>query len=168
MTGFDYKSETPWDAIKEFASFFDMFSKEHDSVSIIACSIGAFFSLSSLADRKIENAYFISPIVNMEKLISDMIQWAGVTESDLRERGLIETDFGELLSWKYLCWVRENPVSWNIPTRILYGSKDNLQTIDTIRSFAEQTGADVTVMYGGEHWFHTRRQIEFLDNWLKR
>ena len=106
-------------------------------------------------------------IVNMEKLIKDMMQWAGVTEETLKERGQIETAFGETLDWNYLCWVRNHPVSWNVPTRILYGSKDQMQSMDTIRAFAEQTGAEVTVMEGGEHWFHTEEQMKFLDNWIR-
>jgi len=168
VIGFDYKSETPWDAKKEFVQFYNVFSKEHDIVSIIANSIGAFFSLNALGDRKIEKAYFISPVVNMEKLISDMMRWTNVTEENLKERGYIETAFGETLSWEYLSWVRNHPISWNIPTRILYGSKDHLQSIDTIQSFAEQIGAEVTVMEDGEHWFHTEEQMGFLDNWISR
>lgn len=168
VIGFDYKSETPWDAKEEFAQFYDSFCKEHDNVCIIANSIGAFFSLNALGDRQIEKAYFISPIVNMEKLISDMMQWANVTEENLKEQGHIDTAFGETLSWEYLSWVRKHPISWNIPTRILYGSKDHMQSIDTIQSFAEQIGADVTVMEDGEHWFHTEEQMEFLDNWISR
>lgn len=166
VTGFNYRSETPWDAKEEFIQFYESFCKEHDAVSIIANSIGAFFSLNAFGGRRIEKAYFISPVVDMEKLISDMMQWANVTEADLKEQGHIETAFGETLSWEYLSWVRNHPVSWNIPTRILYGSKDHLQSIDTIRSFAEQIGADITVMEDGEHWFHTEEQLEFLDNWI--
>ena len=28
--------------------------------------------------------------------------------------------------------------------------------------------ADLTVMPGGEHWFHTEEQMQFLDQWLRR
>lgn len=166
VIGMDYRSETPWDAKKEFARFYDQFRKTHDRVSIIANSIGAYFSMNALGDGKIEKAYFISPVVNMEKLISDMMGWAGITEESLKERGRIETAFGETLSWEYLCWVRSHPISWNVPTRILYGSNDTLQSENTIRAFAAQTGAQVTVMEGGEHWFHTGKQMEFLDRWI--
>ena len=166
VVGFAYKSETPWDAKEEFSKFFDSFCKAYDTVSIIADSIGACFCLHTLGDKKIEKAYFISPIVNMEKLIFDMMQWANVTEEDLKEQGCIQTAFGETLSWEYLCWVRSHPISWRIPTSILYGSKDHLQSIDTIQAFANQIGADVAVMEDGEHWFHTREQMAFLDNWI--
>ena len=168
VVGFDYKSETPWEAQEEFVLFYDSFCREHDGVSIIANSIGAFFALHALGDRTMEQAYFISPIVNMEKLISDMMQWANVTEAELKEQGTIQTAFGEILSWEYLAWVRNHPVLWKIPTRILYGSKDHLQAMDTIQSFAAQNGADDTVMEGGEHWFHTEEQMAFLDNWISR
>ena len=104
----------------------------------------------------------------MERLISDMMQWANVSEETLHEQGCIETAFGETLSWEYLSWVRAHPVSWNIPTRILYGRKDHLQSVDTIQTFAAQIGAEVTVMDDGEHWFHTDRQMAFLDDWIRR
>ena len=105
VIGFDYKSETPWDAKEEFIPFYTSFCKEHDMVSMIANSIGAFFSLYAFGDRKIEKAYFISPVVNMEKLILDMMQRANIAEENLKEQGHIETAFGETLSWEYLSWV---------------------------------------------------------------
>ena len=78
----------------------------------------------------------------------------------------IPTDFGETLSWKYLCYVREHPISWRVPSRILYGEHDNLTSLETISAFAEKTGAALTVMPGGEHWFHTDEQVRFLDDWI--
>ena len=97
-----------------------------------------------------------------------MMQWAGVTEHELMEKGTIETAFGETLSMGYLTWVREHPVSWKVPTSILYGSNDSLQSIDIIKAFADKTGADLTVMENGEHWFHTEEQMAFLDKWIGR
>ena len=116
----------------------------------------------------IEKAYLISPIVNMERLILDMMQWANVTEEELKARGNIETAFGETLSWDYLCWVRSHPVAWNVPTRILYGSRDHLQSSGTIQAFAGQIGAEVTVMEDGEHWFHTKEQLAVLTEWTQK
>ena len=86
---------------------------------------------------------------------------------ELAEKLEISTTFGETLSWKYLCYVREHPVSWKIPTRILYGEKDALTSMETIKAFAEKNNAELTVMPGGEHWFHTKEQMQFLDYWIK-
>jgi hypothetical protein len=165
--GFDYKAETPWDAKKEFPIYFDSVAAGYGEVTLIANSIGAFFSMNALADKPIKQAYFISPIVNMEKLICDMMTWTGVSEEELREKKTVPTNFGETLSWEYLCYVRENPFKWLIPTKILYGSNDNLTSLETMREFAQKIGAPLTIMDGGEHWFHTAEQMTFLDNWIR-
>ena len=102
----------------------------------------------------------------MEKLIGRMMTWANVTERELVERQQIPTAFGETLSWRYLCDVREHPVMWRVPTRILYGERDELTGMRTIMEFAEKSGAALTVMPGGEHWFHTDEQLRFLDRWI--
>ncbi|SHK90194.1 hypothetical protein SAMN05216582_12334 [Selenomonas ruminantium] len=33
--------------------------------------------------------------------------------------------------------------------------------------FAEKHQAGLTVMEGGEHWFHTEEQMAFLDAWIR-
>ncbi len=168
VVGLDYRAENPWEAEKEFPALFDEACREYSSVGVIANSIGAFFAMHALAEKPIQWAWFISPVVDMEKLISDMMQWAGVTEAELRQRKEIPTDFGETLSWDCLCYVRRHPLIWNIPTQILYGEKDNLTAQETISAFADKTHAALTVMPGGEHWFHTPAQMAFLDEWFGR
>ncbi|MCQ2554201.1 MAG: alpha/beta hydrolase [Clostridia bacterium] len=165
VTGFDYRSEKPWDAKKEFSEFLGSIKGSYDSVTVIANSIGAYFLM--LSDAEPDRTFLISPIADMEKLILNMMVWAGVSEDTLKEKKEIETSFGEILSYDYLNWVRENPVRWNKKVEILYGSDDNMQSYDTIRDFAERTGSNVTVMEGGEHWFHKEEQMEFLLNWIK-
>lgn len=168
VLGFDYSAQTPWEAKNEFQSVFNALGKNYDKITLLANSIGAFFSMSALTESYIDKALFISPIVNMEKLICDMMTWAQVTENELQRRGEIPTDFGETLSWEYLSYVRAHPIKWAVPTAILYGDKDNLTSLSTVTAFAEKTGATLTVMPGGEHWFHTDEQLAFLDEWFKR
>lgn len=167
IIGFDYKSQNPWEAKKEFPAFYDLCSKEYNSIILIANSIGAFFALSSLADKQIDKALLISPIVDMEKLISDMLIWANISEKELEERKEIITDFGETLYWEYLCYVRKYPIKWDIQTYILYGEKDNLTSFETISEFANRVDSSLVVMQNGEHWFHTDEQMAFLYNWVR-
>ena len=122
--------------------------------------------MNTLNDKRIEKAYFISPIVNMEKLIMDMMALSNVTEDELKSNKEIQTDFGETLSWEYLCYVRKHPIKWTAPTHILYGEKDSLTSYETISEFANRVRATLTVMKNGEHWFHTEEQMKFLDNWI--
>lgn len=167
VIGFAYTAQNPWEAKEEFPAFYDTHKKGYDSVTLIANSIGAFFALSALGDKQIDQALLISPIVDMERLIRDMMIWANISETELRERKEISTAFGETLSWAYLCYVRTHPIKWNVPTCMLYGEKDDLTSFETISAFADQTGASLTVMKDGEHWFHTAEQMAFLDTWVK-
>lgn len=167
VTGFDYRSQTPWEAKKEFLAFFTAQRSRCEHLTLVANSIGAFFVLSSLDEALVDNAYFISPIVDMENLICNMMQWSNVTEQELAEKREIATNFGKTLSWDYLCYVRKHPIIWNVPTCILYGERDNLTSIETVSAFAKQHHADLTVMPGGEHWFHTGEQMQFLDQWIR-
>ena len=166
VVGLDYRSQTPWEAAMEFTRLFDGICAGYDSVIVIANSIGAYYAMQALADKKIDRAFFISPIVNMQKIIETAMARAGVSEDELREKGTIVTPYWQVLSWQYLSFVRKHPVSWHIPTRILYGNEDNLTDFETVSAFARQTGAALTVMQGAEHWFHTEEQMNFLDDWI--
>ena len=166
VIGLDYKAQTPWEAKTELSDFFDLYSKDYDEVVLIANSIGAYFSMCGLYNKRISRAFFISPIVNMEKLITDMMMWANVTEDELKNKGEISTQSGENLSFEYLYYARKNPINWSVPTNILYGSKDNVTSAETLTEFVNKIGASITVMEGGDHWFHTDEQMSFLDNWI--
>ena len=167
ILGFEYTSEYPWDFQKEFSIFIDNIYTKYKKISIVANSIGAYFIMVSLTNKHIEKAFFISPIVDMEKLITDMMLLENITEEELYKKKEIKTSFGETLSLEYLTFIRKNPIEWNIPTYILYGEKDNLTSYETILNFTNKTKANLTIMKGGEHWFHTDEQMEFLDNWIK-
>ena len=168
VIGLEYQTFTPWETGKEIREAVTKLNEKYDSIILIANSIGAFFSMNAGINAMLRCAYFISPVVDMEQLILNMMSWADVTEKELEEKGSILTLFGEDLSWEYLCYVREHPVSWTVPTRILYGSRDNLTSYETISAFAKTHGAELTVMEEGEHWFHTDEQMRFLDNWIMK
>ena len=168
VIGLDYQTFTPWETGKEIHIAVEELKSKYENVILIANSIGAFFSMNAGIDDMIQKAYFISPIVDMEKLITNMMQWANVTEQELESEGVIHTDFGEDLSWEYLSYVRSYLVTWHAPTQILYGSNDLLTSLETISDFANKHQATLTVMEGGEHWFHTEDQMLFLDRWIKK
>ena len=71
----------------------------------------------------------------------------------------------------YRLWgniVIENPITWNIPTEILYAGNDNLVSRQTVSEFTGNHNAHLTVMENGEHWFHTEEQLAFLNAWMKK
>lgn len=96
-----------------------------------------------------------------------------IAESDEEEfideqKNVLEGLDGVKLAGEWLHYVKSHPIDWNAPTHILYGSKDNLISFDTISDFANKHNATLTVMDGGEHWFHTEEQMRFLDDWIIR
>ena len=166
--GVDYNDYFPWIVKNKIMEVYDKISEKYDYIYVLANSIGAYFTMHTLQNFKIEKALFISPILDMEQLIVDMMSWANVSEKELSERKEIPTDFGETLSWEYLCFVRANPINWKTPTEILYAEHDNLTSRQTVDKFIDRHCANLTVMNDGEHWFHTDEQIFFRDNWLRK
>jgi pimeloyl-ACP methyl ester carboxylesterase len=168
VIGLDYHGITPWDAGREIGEAVRSLCERYERVSVIGYSLGAFLSLYAGIDAQIERAYFISPVVDMERLILTLMAQDGVTEEALKAQGTVPGSFGLVHSWDYLCYVREHPVEWRVPTAILYAEHDNLTPYETIKAFAAAHNARLTVMQNGEHWFHTEEQMRFVDDWLRR
>ena len=158
----------PWIAVPEIKTVYKFMQKRWQYISLRATSIGAWFSMMALSNSAIKKALLVSPIVNMQNLIENMMIWASVSEEQLKQQGEIATSFGETLSWKYLCFVRDNPYEWTAPTEILYADGDNLTARSIIDDFAQEHSAGITVMPNGEHWFHTKEQLEFLCRWERK
>ena len=167
VLGLDYRSELPGEAGREIREAVRELKSRYDGIVLIANSIGAYFCMRAGIDGLLQRAFFISPIVDLEGLILEMMARARVTEARLKAAGLIKTDFGEELSWDYLCDVRAHPLRWQVPTEILWGSQDKLTPYERVAAFAGEHKARLTVMEGGEHWFHTPAQMRFLDEWIK-
>ena len=166
IIGIDYNDYLPWVVQNQIKAEYDSLIEIYDEVYLIANSIGAYFSMLALQGNHIKKALFISPILDMETLVLDMLSWANATEKELSEKGEIQTDFGETLSWDYLKFVRANHIIWNTFTEILYAEKDNLTSRKTLDCFIANHNVNLTIMSGGEHWFHTDEQLDFLDKWM--
>ena len=159
----------PWEVVPELQAVYGSAQQRWEKISLYANSIGAYFSLLAFREAKLEKSLFVSPILDMEKLIRDMMGWAGVTQERLKEAGEIPTAFGEILSWKYLTYAAEHRITkWDCPTEILYAGQDHLTARKTVDDFAQRFGCMVTVMENGEHWFHTEEQLAVLDAWLHK
>lgn len=168
VVGAEYDGSFPAKARDGIRLAYDAVCVKHEAVYVIANSIGAYFTMLALHGRDVAKALFISPVLDMERLILDMMRRAGVSEDELRQKGEILTASGETLSWEYLRFVRENPVTWCVPTEILYAGHDSITSRETVDEFVSKHDAGLTVMDDGEHWFHTEEQVAFLDGWIRR
>lgn len=154
----------PWTAVPEIDAVTAWARTRWPSLCLRANSIGAWLAL--LGEAVPDRALLVSPILDMAELIQTMMGWAGVTEDALRNCGEIPTDFGQTLSWRYLCYAREHPLRpWACPTHILYGSRDTLTPRPTAEAFARRPHVHLTIREEGEHWFHTPAQLAVLAAW---
>lgn len=155
----------PWVVLPELQLVYQYAKVHWRTVSLRATSIGAWLSMLALSEKELKQALLASPVVDMEALITNMMQYAHVTEEQLQRAGEIPTDLGETLSWPYLCWVREHPLHWHGRTQVLYGDRDALTSRTMIERFRQESGAHLTIMEGGEHWFHTPVQMAAVQMW---
>ena len=155
----------PWVVIPELQAVYARMQPVWPHIRLYGVSLGAWFAMQALQAEKLEKALFVSPVVDMETLITNMMQGTNVTEAQLQAAGKIPTSFGETLSWPYLCWVREYPLQWHTPTQVLYGDKDALTSRAVMERFRQESGARLTIMEGGEHWFHTPLQLAVMQSW---
>jgi pimeloyl-ACP methyl ester carboxylesterase len=139
-----------------------------NNISIFACSIGAYFSLLAYSDQPLNQCLFLSPVVNMERIIENMMTWFNISEDKLRAEKAVATPCGKTLYWDYYCYVNSHPITnWNYPTSILYGSQDSLCEFEVVSMFADRFKSNLVVMENGEHYFHTDEQLRFFRQWIK-
>ena len=162
-------SFTPWHVVPELHSVMNFAKSRVDYVSLFANSIGAWFSMLAFRNEEISECMFVSPVLDMKNLILKFMAWANVSPEQLQKERVIPTTFGQTLTWEYWSYVLANPVNeWNIPTKILYGGKDNLVDRNVIENFSRKFDCSLTVIDNAEHWFHTEEQLAALTRWITK
>ena len=155
--------------VKDLKQIIEYAKKNYQEINLWACSMGAYFSLLAYKDEDIKQCLFLSPVVNMKVIIDNMMLWSNTTEEKLKEKQEIKTDCGQTLYWDYYEYVKNNPITnWNKKTYILYGNKDNMQNEDIIKNFSNNFNCDLSILDGGEHYFHTEEQLKFYKEWLSK
>lgn len=138
------------------------------NISLFACSMGAYFSLLAYRDLPLVQCLFLSPVLNMERIINNMMKWFNVSEDRLKAEEEIETPIGQTLYWDYYCYVKSHPIdTWSKPTAILYGSDDDICEFDVVSGFAKRFHCMLQVLEHGEHYFHNEQQLSYFKQWLK-
>lgn len=162
----DGKKLLPWEVVPELLATIGFAMKEWKELNVRAVSIGAYFSLLAFSGRKIKKCLLVSPLIDMAGMIKGMMGAAGVSEEELEEKGEIRTDFGQTLSWKYLRFARENPISVvGSDVYILCARNDEVVPHRTVETFVERYACKLNVYEDGEHFFHTKDQVAYMRKW---
>lgn len=157
-----------WNGVRDLRLVGDYAFSHWKEVSLYACSLGAYFSLHAYPERTFRKSLFQSPILDMEYLIRQMFLWFNVTPERLEAEGEIDTPI-DPLRWDYYQYVLAHPVeAWSAPTHILYGGRDDLQSLEVIRVFADRFGCQVTVAENSQHPFMEESDFPIVDRWLRK
>lgn len=155
-----------WNGIKDLTVIGEYVFANWQEVNLYGCSLGAFFSLHAYRECNIKKCLFQSPIVDMEYLIEQMMIWFQVSKERLAAEKEIDTPI-DVLSWDYYRYVLEHPVrKWNISTCILCGGKDDLQSGEVMKAFAERFNCNITIAENSEHPFMTEEDGQIVKQWL--
>ena len=156
-----------WNGIHDLNLISSYVFSNWSEVSLYACSLGAYFSLNAYNRLNIKKCLFQSPILDMEYLIRQMVTWFDISEERLSGEKEIDTPI-DLMTWDYYQYVISHPVKqWDIPTSILYGGKDNLQSYEAVKSFSDRFNCSLTLSENSEHPFMNEEDRPIVRQWLK-
>ena len=156
-----------WTGIRDLTTVADYAKRHWKQISLYGCSLGAFFSLHAYSELPLERCLFQSPVVDMEYLIRQMFQWFGITEEQLRQQREIPTPV-DTLSYDYYAYIRQHPITrWTVPTAILYGGRDTLQSREIVEGFARRFGCTLTISEESEHPFLAESDAPIVERWLR-
>ena len=155
--------------VRELSSVLDYAQSRWTDIGLFAVSMGAYFSLLACPDRNLFHAWFLSPVVDMERLTRDMMGWFQISEARLEAEGAVPTPMGQTLYWDDYGYIPTHPIGrWPFPTDILRGAGDTLVAAETVSAFAERFSCRLRIAEGAEHWFHTQSDLTVLSDWLRR
>ena len=103
----------------------------------------------------------------MDHLTRQMMLWFSITEERLIAEGEIDTPI-DRMTWDYVSYIRAHPVvSWSIPTAILYGARDTMQTRELMQDFSQRHNCALTVSENSEHPFIAQSDHAIVTRWLR-
>lgn len=136
-------------------------------INLFANSMGAYFSLLAYKNEFLEKAWFLSPLVDMRRMIENMMKWFDISKEQLEKEQTVKTPIGQIMYWDDYSYVKEHPINaWNVKTNILYGSKDDVCEPDTITKFVEKFHCKLKVIQEAEHYFNTEEQLQEFNRWI--
>lgn len=156
-----------WEGMRDLAIVGEYVFANWKEVSLFACSLGAYFALNTYSGYNIKKCLFQSPVLDMEYLIKQMMLWFDVSEARLEQEKEVDTPI-DLMTWNYYQYVKAHPIrKWTIPTNILYGGKDDLQSLEVVECFVDKFNCTLNVAKNSEHAFGSEEDKGIIEQWLQ-
>jgi uncharacterized protein len=158
---------TAQNGFSDLQKIWNYVSKQWSQYALFACSLGAYFSLITYKSKKFDNVLFYSPVLDMERLINNMMKWFNVSVEELQEKKTIATPIGENLSWDYYQFVLTHRITqWNNRTIIIYGTNDNITERDVVDNFVKSYNCKLEIIKNGQHYFQSETELNALKKWI--
>lgn len=155
--------------VNELKEIIKYVNKRWEKINLFASSIGAYFSLVAYFSIEFNKTLFISPVLDLEQVINDMMICCNVDIDKLEQEKEIDTPMGETLSWEYLQYVKRNKLNkWRGTIKIIIGDNDELTCIEIVRSFKKNFICEVEFIENGKHYNHSEEQNRQIINWIQK
>ena len=162
----DDKAFNPMEASPEVRTFARLARSQSTEVSLLANSIGAYFSLCDTPAGTFKHAWLVSPLLDLEYYIRDMMAEYSVTDEQLEAQTVIHTRRG-VLDWPYLRFVEEHPVKLDTPSWMIRGDQDEVVPLDTLSRFVGAPGVELVQVEGGQHFLGRPPHLDTVVAWFE-
>jgi len=162
----DDKAFTPMDASPEVRAFARLARSQSTEVSLLANSIGAYFSLCDTPAGTFERAWMVSPLLDLEYYIRDIMAEYSVTDEQLEAQTVIDTPRG-VLERSYLRFVEEHPARLNAPSWIIRGDQDEVVPLNALSRFVGAPGVELVQVEGGQHFLGQPPHLDTVVAWFE-
>lgn len=162
----DNKTFTPMEASPEVLAFARLARSQSSEVSLLANSIGAYFSLCDTPAGTFEHVWLVSPLLDLEHHIRGIMAEYSVTDEQLEAQTVIDTPRG-VLERPYLRFVEEHPAQLNTPSWIIRGDQDDVVPLDTLSRFVSVPGVELVQIRGGQHFLGLPPYLDTVAAWFE-
>lgn len=168
VLGFDYKELFPWTVKEEFSDYFNKINNKYKDKILIANSMGAYLAMNLLDGRDFLKTFFISPLIDPYKVCLRFMKATGITEDIIKEKKEIRLINGDIFTPRCIEYYKNKNVNWTSNAVVIYGTKDCYIDEETVVDFVEKNKIKLYSLKGGEHWFHTKEQMDFIDDCIRK
>ena len=162
----DDKAFNPIEASPEVRMFAQLAHSQSTEIGLRAHSIRAYFSLCDTSAGTFERVWLVSPLLDLEYYIWDMMAEYSVTDEQLEAQTVIDTPRG-VLDWPYLRFVEEHPAKLDTPIWIIRGDQDEVVPLGALSRFVGAPGVELVQVEGGKHFLGRPPYLDTLVAWFE-
>lgn len=153
-------------ASPEIRAFARLARSQSTEVGLLASSVGAYFALCDTPVGTFERAWLVSPLIDLEYYIRDVMTEYSVTDEQLEAETVIDTPRA-MLEWPYLRFVEDHPARLDIPSWTIRGDRDEVVPLDALSQFVGAPGAELVQVEGGQHFLGRPPHLDTVVAWFE-